>query len=66
VKPDGSADAKSFREVYTIPGALVDNYREDGRVVFTVPIAPEETRSHPGGAVAYAVRTRASMKTCLS
>ena len=62
VKPDGSADAKSFREVYTIPGALVDNYREDGRVVFTVPIAPEETRSHPGGAVAYAVRTRASMK----
>ncbi len=62
MKPDGSADAKSFREVYTIPGALVDNYREDGRVVFTVPIAPEETRSHPGGAVAYAVRTRASMK----
>src|SRR5260370_37139380 len=24
VKPDGSADAKSFRAVYTIPGALVE------------------------------------------
>jgi hypothetical protein len=62
VKPDGSADAKSFRVVYTIPGALLDNYRADGRVVFTDPIAPEETKSHPGVAVAYAVRTRASQK----
>jgi len=62
VIPGGSADTKSFRVVYTIPGALVDNYRVDGRVVFTDPIAPEETKSHPGGAVAYAVRTRASQK----
>jgi hypothetical protein len=62
LKPDGSPDAKSFRVVYTIPGALMDNYREDGRVVFTDPIAPEETKSHPGGTVAYAVRTRASQK----
>src|SRR5712692_519671 len=62
VKPDGSADAKSFRVVYTIPGALVENYRADGRVRFTDPIAPEETKSHPGVAVAYAVRTRASQK----
>jgi len=61
-KPDGSVDTKSFRVVYNIPGALVDNYRADGRVVFTDPIAPEETKSHPGGAVAYAVRTRASQK----
>ncbi|HEY6268629.1 MAG TPA: hypothetical protein VIX11_10055 [Candidatus Acidoferrum sp.] len=61
-KPDGSADTKSFRVVYTIPGALVDNYRADGRVVFTDPIAPEETKLHPGGAIAYAVRTRASQK----
>lgn len=62
VKPDGSADAKSFRVVYTIPGALVENYRADGHVRFTDPIAPEETKSHPGGAVAYIVRTRASQK----
>jgi len=57
VKPDGSADAKSFRVVYTIPGALVESYRADGRVRFTDPIAPEETKSHPGVTVAYAVRT---------
>src|SRR5437660_9590112 len=62
VKPDGSADAKSFRVVYTIPGALVENYRADGRVSFSDPIAPEETKSHPGGMVAYVVRTRNSQK----
>jgi hypothetical protein len=62
VKPDGSADAKSFRVVYTIPGALVANYQADGRISFIDPIAPEETKAHPGGAVAYVVRTRASKK----
>jgi len=62
VKPDGSADAKSFRVVYTIPGALVETYRAGGRVRFIDPIAPGETKSHPGGAVAYIVRTRASQK----
>jgi hypothetical protein len=62
VKADGSADAKSFRVVYTIPGALVESYRAEGRVRFTDPIAPEETKSHPGGTVAYVVRTRASQK----
>jgi len=62
VKADGSAEAKSFRVVYTIPGALVESYRAEGRVRFTDPIAPEETKSHPGGAVAYIVRTRASQK----
>src|SRR5260370_10724054 len=48
--------------VYTIPGALVDSYRADERVRFTNPIAPEETKLHPGASVAYAVRTRASQK----
>jgi hypothetical protein len=61
-KPDGSADAKSFRVVYTIPGALVGNYQADGSVSFIDPIVPEETKAHPGRAVAYAVRTRASQK----
>lgn len=61
-RPDSSADAKSFRVVYTIPGAMVESYRTDGRVVFTDPISPEETKSHPGGGVAYVVRTRASQK----
>jgi len=62
VKSDGLADSKSFRVVYTIPGALVDSYRADSRVRFTDPISPEETKSHPGGAAAYIVRTRASPK----
>ena len=62
VKPDGSADAKSFRVVYTIPGVLVGNYETDGRISFIDPIAPEETKAHPGAAIAYVVRTRASQK----
>jgi hypothetical protein len=62
VKADGSADAKSFRVVYTIPGALVESYRAEGHVRFTDPIAPEETKLHSGGPVAYVVRTRASQK----
>src|SRR5439155_24441529 len=32
------------------------------RVSFTDPISPEETKAHPGGPVAYLVRTRASQK----
>jgi fibronectin type 3 domain-containing protein len=58
----GSPDYKTFRVVDTIPGALVDNYRSDGHVRFTDPIAPEETKAHAGGTVAYLVRTRASQK----
>jgi fibronectin type 3 domain-containing protein len=62
LKPNGSPDSKSFRLVYTIPGALVDNYRSDGHMRFTDPITPEETKAHPGGTIAYVVRTRASQK----
>lgn len=62
LRPDGSRDAKSFRVVYTIPGALVDNYRFGSHIVFTDPVAPAETKAHPGSAVAYMVRTRASQK----
>jgi hypothetical protein len=62
VKPDGSPDSKSFRVVYTIPGALVEKYRTDGQIRFTDPIAPEETKAHPGAVVVYTVRTRASQK----
>src|SRR5712672_2930772 len=58
----GAVDLKSLRVVYTIPGALVDNYRTDGRVRFNDPVAPEEARSHSGATVAYIVRTRASQK----
>jgi hypothetical protein len=62
LQPNGAPDYKTFRVVDTIPGALVDNYRSEGGVLFTDPIAPEETKAHPGGTVAYLVRTRASQK----
>jgi hypothetical protein len=59
---DGSADAKSFRVVYTIPGALVNTYRAEDHVRFVDPIAPAETRANPGGNFVYRIRTRASKK----
>lgn len=62
VKPDGSPDAKSFRVVDTIPGALVTNYVSEGHAKFTDPVSPAEIREHPGLPLAYAVRTRASQK----
>jgi fibronectin type 3 domain-containing protein len=62
VKDDGTADNKSFRIVYTIPGATTDNYLAEGRVHFTDSVSPEEIRAHPGEFLAYRVRTRASRK----
>ncbi len=62
LKPNGAPDPKSFRVVYTIPGALVTNYVATGRVRFTDPISPQETKAHPGAAYAYLIRTRLSKK----
>jgi hypothetical protein len=62
LKPSGSPDAKTFRVVYTIPGTLIENYRAKDQIRFVDPISPEETKTHPGGVVAYIVRTRASQK----
>jgi hypothetical protein len=62
LKPDGSPDAKSFRVVSTIPGALVANYRSEDRVQIVVPIASAELHSYPGDTFVYRVRTRASRK----
>jgi hypothetical protein len=61
-KADGSPDAKSFRVVYTIPGALAENYVVESQVKFIDPVAPAETRAHPGGLLVYVVRTSASKK----
>ena len=61
-KPDGSPDAKSLRVVYTVPGSLVENYIAEGHVKFIDPVAPAETRAHPGGTLVYIIRTRASKK----
>lgn len=62
VKPDGKPDNKTFHLVYTLPGALLDTYKSEKHIQFKDPIAPAETRAHPGGAFAYRVRTRASKK----
>ena len=62
LKPNGAADPKSFRVVYTIPGSLVPNYVVAGHVRFTDPISPAETKAHPGGIYAYLIRTRLSKK----
>src|SRR5215472_200150 len=62
LKANGTPDPKSFRVVYTIPGALVGNYFAAGHVRFTDPIAPEESKTHPGATYAYLVRTRLSTK----
>ena len=60
-KPPGTPDAKSFRVVYTIPAALVNNYQLEDHVQFVDPVPPEEARNAQG-MLLYRVRTRASRK----
>jgi hypothetical protein len=61
-RPDRTPDPSSFREVETIPGALIGKDQVDDHVQLISPIASEETRAHPGAAIVYRVRTRASKK----
>ena len=61
-KPDGTADAKSFRVVDTVPGSLVNEYVQKGKVEFQDPISAEELKTHAGEAVIYRVRTYVSPK----
>jgi len=62
LKPDGKPDDKSFRLVYTIPGAMAETFAEQGKIQFTDPIAAEDLRARPGTLLAYRVKTRASKK----
>jgi hypothetical protein len=62
LKSDGSADNKSFKLVYTIPGALADAHTVQGKIQFIDPLPAEDLRAHPGSTYAYRVRTRASKK----
>jgi hypothetical protein len=62
LKPDGSPDNKSFRVVYTIPGALVDTYAADNHLQFTDPLSARDLQAHPGWTLAYRVQTRVSKK----
>jgi hypothetical protein len=62
LRPNGSPDNKSFKLVYTIPGALAEAHTAEGKIQFSDPLPPEELRTRPGTKYAYRVRTRASKK----
>ena len=62
LKPDGSPDERSFRVVYTIPGALLDTYVSGDHLRFTDPLAPDVLQSSAGQTLAYRVRARVSTK----
>lgn len=61
-EPGGAPDPKSFRVVYTIPGALVSDYMADGQVKFAVAAESSELSAHAGNVWFYSVRTRLSQK----
>src|SRR5260370_2906995 len=62
VKPDGSAEAKSFRVVETIPGALVADFVTQKRVEYMDMLSPQDPETSAGAILVYRVRTRASRK----
>jgi hypothetical protein len=62
LKSNSSPDNKSFKLVYTIPGALADSYAAQGKIQFTDPLPSRDLRASPGAVYAYRVRTRASKK----
>ncbi len=62
LKADGTPDTKSFRVVDTVPGSLLSNYSQQGKVEFPDPIPPDEISKHAGESVVYRVRTRVSDK----
>jgi hypothetical protein len=62
LKSNGSPDNKSFKLVYTIPGALADSYATQGKIQFTDPLPAQDLRATPGAVYAYRVRSRASKK----
>ncbi len=63
LKADGTTpDAKSFRVVDTVPGSLLTNYTQQGKVEFPDPIPADEISKHAGENFVYRVRTRVSDK----
>jgi hypothetical protein len=61
-RPDGTPDAKSFRVVETIPGALVTEFVTQKRVEYMDNISPQDPETSAGATLVYRVRTRASRK----
>ena len=63
LKSDGSPDPKSFRVIFTIPGAMTENYTTAAeKLQFVDHIPSENLRARNAAAFAYRVRTRASRK----
>lgn len=61
LNPDGSPDPKSFRLIFTVPGALTENYLATDKFTFLDHISADALRSS-NPVFAYRVRTRASRK----
>ncbi len=61
-RPDGAPDAKWFRVVGTIPGALVTDFVTQKRVEYIDVISPRDPETGAGATLVYRVRTRASRK----
>src|SRR6266478_1706138 len=61
-RPDGTPDAKSFRVVDTIPGALVTDFVTQKRVEYMDILSPRDAETSAGAILVYRVRTRASRK----
>jgi len=59
---DGTPDAKSFRIVDTIPGALVTDFVTQKRLEYMDIISPRDPETSTGATLVYRVRTRVSRK----
>jgi hypothetical protein len=60
LRPDGTPDMRSLRQVDTVPGSVLSGYVKQGQVEFVDAVSPEEIRANPGELVVYSVRTRVS------
>src|SRR6266853_5776943 len=61
-RPDGTPDAKSFRVVDAIPGALVTDFVTQKRVEYIDVISSRDPETSAGATLVYRVRTRVSRK----
>ena len=60
VRADGTPDPRSFRQVDTVPSAILSSYAHDGEVSFPEPVPPDELRARAGETALFRVRTRVS------
>lgn len=61
-RSDGAPDAASFRVVDTLPGAVLNQHLQQGKIQFVDPISADEVRRRQGQTVIYRVRARVSNK----